>query len=95
MSFLPARKLSCGIVILNDAAELLLCHVTGHDHWDLPKGGAMAGETPLQAALRETAEIVEVVTVFQAHGSDRQGTVKMGIAPIGEQPLPGGMGCPR
>ncbi|MDP1648693.1 MAG: NUDIX domain-containing protein [Rubrivivax sp.] len=54
--FQPPRRLSCGIVIVNDAHELLLCHVTGHDHWDLPKGGAMAGETPLQAALRETRE---------------------------------------
>ncbi|HSQ72823.1 MAG TPA: NUDIX domain-containing protein [Rubrivivax sp.] len=54
--FQPPRRLSCGIVIVNDAHELLLCHVTGHDHWDLPKGGAMTGETPLQAALRETRE---------------------------------------
>ena len=36
--FQPPRRLSCGIVIVNDARELLLCHVTGHDHWDLPKG---------------------------------------------------------
>ena len=54
--FQPPRRLSCGLVIVNDARELLLCHVTGHDHWDLPKGGAMAGETALQAALRETRE---------------------------------------
>lgn len=53
---LCARKLSCGVVILNDAAELLLCHVTGQDHWDLPKGGADPGETPLATALRETRE---------------------------------------
>lgn len=50
------RRLSCGIVIVNEAAELLLCHVTGQDHWDLPKGGAHADETPRQAALRETRE---------------------------------------
>ncbi|NWG73985.1 MAG: NUDIX domain-containing protein [Rubrivivax sp.] len=50
------RELSCGVVIVNDAAELLLCHVTGQAHWDLPKGGAHAGETPLEAALRETRE---------------------------------------
>jgi 8-oxo-dGTP pyrophosphatase MutT (NUDIX family) len=50
------RRLSCGLILLNDAAELLLCHVTGHDHWDLPKGGAHDDETPLQAALRETRE---------------------------------------
>ena len=56
MDLLPARKLSCGVVILNDAAELLLCHVTGQGHWDLPKGGAEPGESPRQTALRETRE---------------------------------------
>jgi 8-oxo-dGTP pyrophosphatase MutT (NUDIX family) len=50
------RRLSCGIVILSATRELLLCHVTGQRHWDLPKGGIHAGETPRQAALRETAE---------------------------------------
>ena len=50
------RRLSCGILILTEQQELLLCHVTGQDHWDLPKGGAHEGESPLQAALRETRE---------------------------------------
>jgi 8-oxo-dGTP pyrophosphatase MutT (NUDIX family) len=50
------RRLSCGIVVVNDSAELLLCHVTGHDHWDLPKGGLRSGESPLQGAVRETYE---------------------------------------
>lgn len=54
--FQPPRRLSCGIVVVNDDRELLLCHVTGHDHWDLPKGRPEAGETPLQTALRETRE---------------------------------------
>jgi 8-oxo-dGTP pyrophosphatase MutT (NUDIX family) len=43
-------------VIVNDEGELLLCHVTGQGHWDLPKGGAGAGEPALAAALRETRE---------------------------------------
>ena len=43
-------------MILNSAGELLLCHVTGQRHWDLPKGGIEPGEMPLQAALRETRE---------------------------------------
>lgn len=50
------NRLSCGLVIVNDQAELLLCHVTGHDHWDLPKGGIAHDEAPIQAALRETRE---------------------------------------
>ena len=49
-------RLSCGVVILNPDRELLLCHVTGQTHWDLPKGGIDRGETPLQAALREARE---------------------------------------
>jgi 8-oxo-dGTP pyrophosphatase MutT (NUDIX family) len=49
-------RLSCGIVVLLDSRELLLCHVTGQRHWDLPKGGIHAGETPIDAALRETHE---------------------------------------
>ena len=56
MDLLTPRRLSCGILILTGQHELLLCHVTGQDHWDLPKGGAIAGETVLQAALRETRE---------------------------------------
>ncbi len=50
------KRLSCGLVVVNDQAQLLLCHVTGHDHWDLPKGGIADDENPVQAALRETCE---------------------------------------
>ncbi|HYN60099.1 MAG TPA: NUDIX hydrolase [Rubrivivax sp.] len=56
MDILTPRRLSCGILILTGQRELLLCHVTGQDHWDLPKGGLHADESPLQAALRETRE---------------------------------------
>ena len=51
-----SRRLSCGVVLLTGTRELLLCHVTGQRHWDLPKGGIHADESPLQAALRETRE---------------------------------------
>ncbi len=51
-----SRRLSCGIVVLAPTGELLLCHVTGQSHWDLPKGGIQRGETPRQAAVRETRE---------------------------------------
>lgn len=56
MSYFNPRRLSCGVVVLNPDRELLLCHVTGQNHWDLPKGGIETGETPIQAALRETRE---------------------------------------
>ena len=52
----PFRRLSCGTVLLDPHGQLLLCHVTGQDHWDLPKGGIDDGETPIEAALRETRE---------------------------------------
>ena len=54
--FTRGRRLSCGIVVFAPTRELLLCHVTGQRHWDLPKGGINDGETPRQAAARETAE---------------------------------------
>jgi 8-oxo-dGTP pyrophosphatase MutT (NUDIX family) len=50
------RRLSCGVVVLTERRELLLCHVTGQRHWDLPKGGIHSGESPREAALRETCE---------------------------------------
>jgi 8-oxo-dGTP pyrophosphatase MutT (NUDIX family) len=56
MSFFNPKRLSCGVIILNPDREVLLCHVTGQSHWDLPKGGIDTGESPLQAALRETLE---------------------------------------
>ncbi|MEP7140771.1 MAG: NUDIX domain-containing protein [Caldimonas sp.] len=58
LAFDPSRhrRLSCGTVIVTGERELLLCHVTGQRHWDLPKGGIHDGESPLEAALRETRE---------------------------------------
>ena len=50
------KRLSCGVLVMNPDRELLLCHVTGQNHWDLPKGGIDVGESPLDAALRETRE---------------------------------------
>jgi 8-oxo-dGTP pyrophosphatase MutT (NUDIX family) len=56
MQLHTSKRLSCGVVIVNSARELMLCHVTGQGHWDLPKGGIDSGESPIQAALRETRE---------------------------------------
>lgn len=53
------KTLSCGILMLSGTGqrgELLLCHVTGAWHWDIPKGGAEPGESPRDTALRETLE---------------------------------------
>jgi putative (di)nucleoside polyphosphate hydrolase len=48
--------ISCGTLIINDKRQILLCHVTGHPQWDIPKGCLDPGETPLEAALRELRE---------------------------------------
>jgi 8-oxo-dGTP pyrophosphatase MutT (NUDIX family) len=50
------KQTSCGVVILNEHGSVLLCHATETDHWDIPKGQPEPGETPLEAALRETRE---------------------------------------
>lgn len=52
---------SCGTLVVNDAGLLLLCHVTGTAHWDIPKGLRDPGETPLRAAARELFEEAGVV----------------------------------
>ena len=51
-----ARNLSCAVLLLNEHAQLLLCHVTGKRWWDVPKGLQEPGETPRETALRELAE---------------------------------------
>src|SRR3989339_484973 len=40
----------------NQKEEILLVHRQRYDDWSLPKGHLEEGETPLQAALRETKE---------------------------------------
>jgi 8-oxo-dGTP pyrophosphatase MutT (NUDIX family)/predicted ABC-type ATPase len=50
-----ARKVSAGVII-TDGLHVLLGHVTGDTHWDLPKGGIDSGESAVQAAVRELRE---------------------------------------
>jgi putative (di)nucleoside polyphosphate hydrolase len=57
----PAPVVSCGTLVINSYGEVLLCHVTGYLHWDLPKGCLGAGETPLEAARRELKEETSLV----------------------------------
>lgn len=51
-----AKTISYGVLIFNEDDQLLMGHVTGTRRWDIPKGGADPGETPVEAALRETLE---------------------------------------
>lgn len=52
----PGRITSCGLVILNEDGDVLLCHATETRHWDIPKGQGEAGESHCTTALRETQE---------------------------------------
>lgn len=48
-------KISCGIII-TDGDVILLGHVTGYNHWDVPKGGVDPGENFYETAVRELKE---------------------------------------
>jgi 8-oxo-dGTP pyrophosphatase MutT (NUDIX family) len=51
------NTLSCGAVIVRHTGsgwETLM--LRAYRHWDFPKGICEAGETPMQAALREVGE---------------------------------------
>lgn len=50
------RSLSCGVIVRRAPGELLLCHATGRNYWDIPKGIRDEGETSITAALRELRE---------------------------------------
>ncbi|MGI4812567.1 MAG: NUDIX hydrolase [Janthinobacterium lividum] len=50
------KKISYGVVVINERTELLLCHASAARYWDIPKGGAEHGEAPIDAALRELRE---------------------------------------
>lgn len=55
---------SCGVLVVNPAGKLLLCHVTNTAHWDIPKGMQDPGEGTLETAMRELRE--EAGLVFDA-----------------------------
>lgn len=50
------KTTSCGILILNKDNKILLGHVTGQKHWDLPKGLNENNENYMDTAIRETLE---------------------------------------
>jgi len=50
------RLLSCGVIVRRAQRELLLCHATGRNYWDIPKGLRDAGEASATAAKRELLE---------------------------------------
>lgn len=51
-----AKLISCAVIVRRKPEELLLCHATGRNYWDIPKGLRDEGETSIDAALRELRE---------------------------------------
>lgn len=55
----PVARLGGRVILLDPAGRVLLIHERiedGKTHWLTPGGGVEAGETPREAAVRETAE---------------------------------------
>lgn len=50
------KSISCAIISLNPENRLLMCHSTGNNFWDLPKGMKNPEETAEEAARREFLE---------------------------------------
>ncbi len=54
---MTGHRFSAGIVVVRRAGgEWKLLVLRAYDNWDFPKGTIEPGETPLAAAMRETAE---------------------------------------
>lgn len=51
-------RLNVGIILQNEAGHVFWGRRQGHDAWQFPQGGLMAGETPHEAMFRELKEEV-------------------------------------
>lgn len=49
-------KTSCGVLIINDKKQILMGHVTGQKHFDIPKGLLEENEDKQTCAIRECLE---------------------------------------
>ncbi|STX30209.1 (di)nucleoside polyphosphate hydrolase [Legionella beliardensis] len=49
-------RLNVGIILVNDSGRVFWGRRNGHDAWQFPQGGLIAGETPLEAMYRELRE---------------------------------------
>lgn len=50
------KKTQSAGVVITDGDLILIGHVTNHAYWDIPKGQMDAGESALEAAVRECEE---------------------------------------
>jgi bis(5'-nucleosidyl)-tetraphosphatase len=75
----PIKHRSAGIVVVRaHAAGWQVLLLRAYRNWDFPKGLLAAGETPLQAALRETREETGLENVEFTWGAESQDTAMYG-----------------
>ncbi|MYM26410.1 NUDIX domain-containing protein [Duganella sp. FT135W] len=52
---------ACGTLVYSKRGELLICHISGNDSWDIPMGFRKRGESALLAARRSLYEHVGIL----------------------------------
>lgn len=53
-------SLASNAIIFNEKNEVLLCHRRDQNKWNFPGGAIEAGETPIEAVIREAREEIGV-----------------------------------
>ncbi len=75
----PIKHRSAGIVVVRaHAGGWVVLVLRAYRNWDFPKGLLAAGETPLQAALRETREESGLEHLEFAWGTESKDTAMYG-----------------
>src|SRR6267378_7972806 len=75
-------------VIFDAEANVLLCHRTDRDAWNLPGGKVEAGEAPWEAAVREVHEEIGLHVRVRVNPSQPGFTCPVSQAPIQPRPAP-------
>jgi len=92
------KKISAGL-LLTDGTKLLVCHVTGRNFYDIPKGLVDDGEEPAAACIREVREETnllikrEIITDLGVYEYTRDKDLHLFLLHRRDLPDTGSMGC--
>ncbi|KJS12915.1 MAG: hypothetical protein VR67_06985 [Peptococcaceae bacterium BRH_c8a] len=92
------KKISAGL-LLTDGAKLLVCHVTGRNFYDIPKGLVDDGEEPTAACIREVREETnllikrEIIADLGVYEYTRDKDLHLFLLYRRDLPDTGNMGC--